>query len=130
MTENDLIDLAMKRPLTDDQFKPADLHLDRKEGLKVQWQDGHTSHYPLVYLRKRCPCATCRIEREKPKPVTSSRSLNILPSNISLATEFANARIVGNYAVQIEWSDGHKTGIYDFRYLRLICPAEEFSEKK
>ena len=31
---------------------------------------------------------------------------------------------VGSYAVRIDWSDGHNTGIYSFRHLRQICPCE------
>jgi DUF971 family protein len=54
----------------------------------------------------------------------ATTSLKILPANIDRATEFIDARLIGNYAVQIDWADGHKTGIYDFRYLRAICPAE------
>ena len=29
---------------------------------------------------------------------------------------------VGNYALSIEWSDGHRTGIYSWDMLRAICP--------
>lgn len=125
MTDQDLIDLALKQPISADRFIPRDLHLDRKEGLTIQWADGVTSHYPLVFLRKACPCASCRTEREKPKPVSTGLSLTILPDNISRATEFVNGKLVGNYAMQIEWADGHTTGIYDFRYLRLIDPASQ-----
>jgi DUF971 family protein len=32
---------------------------------------------------------------------------------------------VGNYAIQIVWSDGHSTGIYSFDLLRKICPCEK-----
>jgi len=28
---------------------------------------------------------------------------------------------VGSYAISIDWSDGHDTGIYTFRYLRELC---------
>jgi DUF971 family protein len=35
----------------------------------------------------------------------------------------AAARIVGNYALHFDWSDGHTTGIYSFDYLRRICPC-------
>jgi DUF971 family protein len=35
------------------------------------------------------------------------------------------AKAVGNYAVQIDFSDGHTTGIYSYDYLRTICPCEE-----
>ena len=27
---------------------------------------------------------------------------------------------VGNYAITINWSDGHSTGIYSFEYLRAL----------
>ena len=43
-----------------------------------------------------------------------------------------SATPVGNYAVQIEFSDGHSTGIYSYGHLREICPCEacqkEFAE--
>jgi len=35
------------------------------------------------------------------------------------------AELVGRYAVQIHWSDGHATGIYTFSYLRNLCPCPE-----
>lgn len=108
----------------DGSIRPVDLHLDRREGLKIVWADGVKSHYPLAFLRKACPCATCREEREKPRPPSSGLSLTILPAGIDRAAQFADARLVGNYAIQITWQDGHSTGIYDFRYLRSIAPRE------
>jgi DUF971 family protein len=33
-----------------------------------------------------------------------------------------NAQLVGGYALRVEFSDGHDTGIYSFNYLREICP--------
>jgi len=32
---------------------------------------------------------------------------------------------VGNYAIQIQFSDAHATGIYSFDCLRELCPCEE-----
>jgi DUF971 family protein len=32
---------------------------------------------------------------------------------------------VGNYAIQISFSDGHSTGIYSYDHLRSICPCAE-----
>lgn len=126
MRENELIDLAVNQPLAADHFKPVDLHLDRREGLTIEWKDGKKSHYDLGFLRKMCPCAQCRTEREAPagptKPATTGTSLTVLPANIDKATTFEDASLVGNYAINIVWGDGHRTGIYDFRYLRLICP--------
>jgi len=105
-----------------DAARPADLRLDRREGLFITWADGHRSHYSLEFLRKNCPCATCREEREQKaaRPVALGRSLPILPPGISRAVEFADAKLVGRYAMQIVWGDGHSTGIYDFRLLRQL----------
>lgn len=127
MTEDELIHQALSQPSAADQFRPSNLHLDRKSGLQIDWADGAVSHYPLAYLRKRCPCATCRTEREQveARPAAKGLSLTILPANIEQAAQFANARLVGNYAINITWADGHSTGIYDFRYLRIIDPANE-----
>jgi DUF971 family protein len=114
---------ALQRPLSDDAVRPVNLHLDRREGLRVDWADGTISRFSLDYLRKCCPCATCRTEREEAARVKpSGRSLTILPANVEKAAQFASAKLVGNYAIQITWQDGHSTGIYDFRYLRAVAP--------
>ncbi|RKU11514.1 hypothetical protein C6501_12470, partial [Candidatus Poribacteria bacterium] len=31
---------------------------------------------------------------------------------------------VGRYAIQLMWSDGHKTGIYTFTFLRELSDSE------
>jgi len=32
---------------------------------------------------------------------------------------------VGNYAIQINFTDGHSTGIFSYDYLRLMCPCAD-----
>jgi DUF971 family protein len=32
---------------------------------------------------------------------------------------------VGNYAIRINWSDGHSSGIYSYDHFREICPCDE-----
>ncbi len=32
---------------------------------------------------------------------------------------------VGSYAVQLQWADGHNTGIYTWEYLLALCPCQE-----
>jgi DUF971 family protein len=34
------------------------------------------------------------------------------------------ATSVGNYAIQIQFSDSHSTGIYSFAALREMCPCD------
>jgi DUF971 family protein len=40
------------------------------------------------------------------------------------------AEPVGNYAIRINWSDGHNTGIYSWEHLRRICQCEECKKGK
>ena len=39
------------------------------------------------------------------------------------------AKADGNYALQIDFNDGHATGIYSYDYLRTICPCEECAQR-
>ena len=107
---------------------PTRLDLKKTEKLEIDWQDGHRSTYTVEFLRRMCPCAQCRMVREgtnphdispgvKPKPL-----LRILPGNYSEPISVLNAELVGNYALRIDWSDAHGSGIYSFEYLRSISP--------
>ena len=85
--------------------------------LMIQWSDGHESHYVGPVLRGLCPCATCQDED------TGQRL--ILPIHVPDSLEFRQIELVGQYALQFEWSDGHRTGIYSFDRLRALCPCGE-----
>jgi DUF971 family protein len=101
------------------QSRPVGLDLAiAEQELRIEWADGVRSVYTMRFLRQNCPCATCRTEREK-----QSESQSLLPV-LSAAQAAASGatcvggHLVGNYALQLDWSDGHSTGIYDFRLLR------------
>ena len=94
------------------------MDLSLSKGMKIVWGDGHQSQYALGYLRKNCPCATCRTESKK-----QTNPLHVLPKAPPTAITVTHAELVGNYALQLAFSDGHSTGIYDFRYLRSIDPG-------
>jgi DUF971 family protein len=38
--------------------------------------------------------------------------------------------IVGDYAIQIGWKDGHNTGIYSWEYLKILEDGESSSDKQ
>jgi DUF971 family protein len=103
------------------QTTPLSLDLKRDEKLTIAWQDGQTCEYSLSLLRSMCPCAQCKVVREGEKKKKSL--LTILPGNYSGQISVVSAQLVGNYALKIEWSDKHDSGIYSFDYLRGICPA-------
>lgn len=73
---------------------------------------------PLAKLRRLCPCASCKAEREE----ATKNPLAILkadPTDIRVIS----AKTVGNYAIQLFWSDGHDSGIFDFGMLRTLGEA-------
>jgi DUF971 family protein len=117
--------------MTDLQPIPAKLDLKRDEKLEILWQDGQRSVYSLSYLRSMCPCASCKMVRDgsdphdiSPVPAGGRKKplLTILPGNYANPLTIVKAELVGNYALHIDWSDEHGSGIYSFAYLRSISP--------
>jgi DUF971 family protein len=106
------------------QVTPTRLDLKRDEKLTVVWSDGRTCAYPLTFLRSMCPCAACKQQREEELAKPKTR-LTILPGNFTSDIRVLHAELVGNYALRIDWSDNHGTGIYSFEYLREICPDQK-----
>ena len=105
------------------------VHVTTGEGIEIAWADSHASHYDFPYLRDQCPCAVCNDERQKKAQEKSSGGLPAFPMYKEKARARA-AKAVGNYAIQIEFSDGHSTGIYSFDFLRSICPCQECSKRR
>ena len=59
-----------------------------------------------------------------PSPPKKPLSLNVLPKHFTSdadTIQVASAQLVGNYALQITFSDGHTSGIFSFTYLREIA---------
>lgn len=100
---------------------PVKLDLKKTSHLAIEWSDGTRSTYSLTLLRTQCPCAMCKTVREDPKKPKSKTSLNILPGNFSEPLSVTHAELVGNYAIRLDWSDEHSSGIYSFAYLRSIA---------
>lgn len=113
----------------DPRKKPVDVkvHVSNGAGVDIVWTDRHQSHYDFTYLREFCPCALCDEERRKKENVaahTAGSSGAALPM-FKPRPAARGAKAVGHYALQIDFTDGHTTGIYSFDYLRTICPCEQ-----
>ena len=94
------------------QAEPVQIELKSKLAeMRLDWDDGHHSIYPLWYLRGFCPCAECQ---------GHVRGWTFIPSE---RAEIAKIEEVGNYAINLVWKDGHRTGIYSFEVLRELCPC-------
>jgi DUF971 family protein len=113
------------------QIAPKSIKLDAgNDTLSVRWSDGHVSNFPYRYLRDRCPCATC-----SEKPLADQVALplaapSVFPMFGVKALKPSRAELVGRYAVQIFWNDGHSSGIYAFDHLRELCPCSECASKR
>lgn len=108
--------------MTDKEPGPVSIDQISDEVLTVNWDDGHNSIYFIKDLRKRCPCARCAAQKEKEGDTSNPlRVITMALDDVKLiAWEY-----VGRYAVSFKFSDGHKTGIYTYPYLRSICQCDE-----
>ncbi len=83
--------------------------------LAIAWNDGKESFIPLEKLRRACPCATCGGEPDVLGRVERPR-VSYGPKSF----ELRDVGLVGGYALQPTWNDGHNTGLYTFRQLRAL----------
>tara|TARA_Y100000588_G_C13926313_1_gene783722 strand:- start:229 stop:531 length:303 start_codon:yes stop_codon:yes gene_type:complete len=84
--------------------------------LALKWKDGHEQFIALDQLRKVCPCASCSGEidvmgqmHKGPDAALSEPSFQV-----------NHLQMVGGYAVQIFWKDGHSAGLYSFDLLQQL----------
>ncbi|MCH7796814.1 MAG: DUF971 domain-containing protein [Planctomycetes bacterium] len=88
-----------------------------QRSLEITWEEGHIGRYPYRTLRGECPCAGCVDE------LTGVRTLDI--ASIAEDITIGDMQLVGNYALRINWSDGHSTGLYSWKMLRALCPCPQ-----
>jgi DUF971 family protein len=100
---------------------PAGITLNKNEGfLEIRWNDGETCTYPLDHLREACPCVECRGGHERMgREYDPDNILKLTPKR---SYKVNDLQLIGNYALQPIWDDGHQTGIYTWEFLRRICP--------
>ena len=116
----------------DQRKKPSSVkvHVKTGTGVDITWSDGHSSHFDFPYLRDNCPCATCNEERGKKDAFAAH---NPAPSAVlpmyKPKARAQSAMQVGNYAIQINFNDGHSTGIFSYDYLRSMCPCAECAKE-
>ena len=104
---------------------PEHIAISKSKGIKIDWKDGHHSEFGLQYLRDKCPCASCTgAHGTPPRPEGGGASNN--PFQMYKPTlKMLGVEQVGNYAIRINWSDGHNSGIYSYEHFRRICLCPE-----
>ncbi|MFN2432545.1 MAG: gamma-butyrobetaine hydroxylase-like domain-containing protein [Gemmatimonadota bacterium] len=113
---------AVRRPeAAGGRLRPVDMER-AEDRLVIDWADGHRSPYAADELRRACPCATCRADREE---AAASKGLRVLPADATAHAALEDVQWVGRYAFRFRWRDGHDTGIYSLEYLRELCGCAE-----
>ena len=105
-----MVDVTQQRGAA---IEPREIKQEGDAGLRITWADECVCLYRAAELRRSCPCAQCVNEW------TGQRVLK--PEAVSEELTISDLSIVGRYALNFRWSDGHETGIYSFRYLRDLC---------
>lgn len=81
----------------------------------IVWDDGRESYYPFEKLRAASPSASNVGERD----ILGNQYGGDGPKQFPGVTVLGWAQ-VGNYAIRFDFSDGHRTGLYSFDYLRKL----------
>ena len=93
-------------------LEPVQIIEENDSELSISWSDGVETRYHAAGLRRACPCAACINEWTGEKMLKDDQ----VPPDLS----FGSISIVGRYALNFHFSDGHETGIFSFAYLRNL----------
>jgi DUF971 family protein len=97
-------------------MNPVDLQQIGGE-LAIKWEDGTEQFLALEALRRACPCAGCNGERDIMGQLHKGPEKPLSPRSFQLT----RLELVGGYAVQPFWADGHASGLFSFDYLRRLA---------
>ena len=100
------------------QLKPEQLDLIGTE-VAIKWNDGTEDFFSMEGLRAASPSAENKGERDLFGNVHGASS----------QTEFPGVTVVswtpiGGYAIRFDFSDGHRTGLFSFDYLKRISKGK------
>lgn len=88
--------------------------------VSITWGDDVESLFSAADLRKVCPCAGCVSE------ATGIRTHD--PETVPDNLQQSDLKLIGNYAISMQFSDGHSTGIFTFEALRRLAETGSLSK--
>jgi DUF971 family protein len=96
--------------------KPTDINLHQNSRiLELKFEDGSHFELPCEYLRVYSPSA--EVQGHGP----GQEVLQLGKEGVNITS----IEPVGNYAIQLEFDDGHKTGIYSWDTLYVLGREQE-----
>lgn len=90
-------------------IEPRQIIEESDSVISINWSDETETKYDAANLRRACPCAGCVNEWTGEKILKTEKVADDL--------SFSSISIVGRYALNFHFSDGHDTGIFSFQYL-------------
>ncbi len=91
-------------------IEPLQVIEESDSEISIIWSDDAETKYNAAELRRNCPCAGCVNEWTGEKILRDE--------SVSDDLSFTHTSIVGRYALNFHFSDGHDTGIFTFKFLR------------
>jgi DUF971 family protein len=99
-----------------DSPQPTEIKLHQKSRvLEISYDDGKSFRLPFEFLRVHSPSAEVR-GHGPGQEVLQTGKKNV---------DIRHVEPVGSYAVQLQFSDGHDTGIYSWELLYLYGERQE-----
>jgi DUF971 family protein len=80
--------------------------------LVATWSDGGETVLAAKTLRQACHCSQCTARQARGEPIA-------IATDVSITT----LTLIGSYAVNIIFSDGHSRGIFPWTLLRTLAGA-------
>jgi DUF971 family protein len=96
---------------------PVDLQIIG-DFLAIRWSDGREDVLKAEFLREHSPSAENMGEVDILGQRWGGDGPRLFPG-----VQISGWSRVGNYAVTFEFTDGHKTGIYSWKYLRELADS-------
>lgn len=93
-------------------IEPVQIVEESDREISIKWSDDAQTSYDAAQLRRACPCASCVNEWTGEKILKDE--------NVAPDLSFSHTSIVGRYALNFHFSDGHDTGIFTFAFLRKL----------
>ncbi|MFU8779618.1 MAG: P-loop NTPase [Kiritimatiellia bacterium] len=81
--------------------------------IHLHWADGTSTSVSNRALRLACSCAMC-VDELTHQPILD-------PDRVPMDIHALELRTIGNYALGVSWSDGHNTGFFPYKAIRVLA---------
>lgn len=86
--------------------------------IAIHWNNGDEDYFPMQLLREQSPSA----ENTGETDLLGNRIGGPDGPQDHSGVTVTSWQIIGGYAVAFSFSDGHRTGLYSFNYLKSLTP--------